>query len=286
MLMNPRIPPDKIGPFYPTTYYTNKPVHVSPKQWKRSIKAVVLQRYYGYPPANQFRHIHRLLGYLAGIVVSRAAGFQHNIHCVPGGRVLDVGCGNGACLSRYKALGWQTFGTEVGPESASLARAAGHDIFLGELHDAHYPDGFFDAVTLWDALEHIPNPRETMAEVNRICRPGGRVYVYVPNYGSWYARRFHDKWFMFTAPLHYYHYTSQTLTLLLTKSGFHNVQILYPLGGAGIAPTISAATLRFSILHSVAVNFFFGGLLRAADPFMPRGHLLAIGLNSDSQETK
>jgi SAM-dependent methyltransferase len=179
----------------------------------------------------------------------------------------------------YKKLGWETFGTEVGADSASLARAAGHEIFLGKLKDARYPDAYFDAVTLWDALEHIPNPGETMVEVYRVCRSGGRVYVYVPNYGSWYGRRFRDKWFMFTAPLHYYHYTEQTLTRLLNSGGFCNVDIRYPIGGAGFMPTLSAVTLDFPIIHSMVINFPCATLLRLADRLMPRGHLLAICVN-------
>jgi SAM-dependent methyltransferase len=279
VFMNPRIPPAKIGPYYPTTYYTNKPnmpVEVPPKKWRRNLKAAALQRYYGYPPTNKLGLSSRLVTFLAGQLVSRTAAYQRNIYYAPHGRVLDVGCGNGACLTKYKELGWETFGTEVGSDSATLARAAGHDIFLGELKDAHYPEACFDAVTLWDALEHIPNPGETMAEVYRVCRPGGRVYVYVPNFGSWYARHYHDNWFMFTAPLHYYHYTVQTLTRLLKYSSFRDIQIRFPLGDAGFLPTISAATVESPIIHSMITTPPCAMLLKLADRFLPRGHLLAV----------
>jgi SAM-dependent methyltransferase len=279
VFMNPRIPPVRIGPFYPTAYYTNRPVEES-QSWRKRIRTAVLPRYYGYPPVNSRGVLISLVASVAGVIISRTAGFRRNIHYVPKGRVLDVGCGNGSWLTIYKNLGWETFGTEIGSESASIARASGHDIFLGDLRDAHYPDGSFDAVTLWDALEHIPNPAETMVEVYRVCRPGGRVYVYVPNFASWYARHFQDKWYMFTAPLHYYHYTPQTLTRLLNGVGFCNVHIQYPLGDAGFAATISAATLSFPILHSMVVNFFCAASFRLADRLMPRGHLLAIAPKS------
>jgi len=280
VFMNPRIPPAEIGPFYPTSYYTNQPSDVSRQSWKKSLKAAALQRYYGYPPAEKLGLVPGLVGFAVGLLVSRTPGFQHNIHYVPHGRVLDVGCGNGTCLTRYKQLGWETFGTEIGSDSASFARAAGHDIFLGELKVAHYPDAYFDAVTLWDALEHIPNPGETMAEVYRVCRPGGRAYVYVPNYGSWYARRYRDKWFMFTAPLHYYHYTAQTLTRLLSGAAFRDVQIRYPLGDAGFLPTLSAASLATPRLHSIITSRAGARLLKLADRMMPWGHLLAIASKS------
>lgn len=270
VFMNPRIPPAKIGQFYPTTYYTNKPNDISGIKLKDNLKTLAMSGFYGYPSSKKLNIASKFVASMVGRFIKR------NIHYIPQGRVLDVGCGNGTCLTTYKKLGWETFGTEVASDSAALARASGHEIFLGELKDAHYSNADFDAVTLWDSLEHIPNPSETMAEVYRVCRPGGRVYVYVPNYGSWYARHFHDKWFMFTAPLHYYHYTAQTLTRLLNDAGFNNIEIRYPLGDAGFMPTLSAATLEHSIIHSLVVNFPVADLLKLADRVMPRGHLLAV----------
>jgi SAM-dependent methyltransferase len=208
--------------------------------------------------------------------VSRMASFQHNIFYVKQGRVLDVGCGSGWCLDNYKALGWDTHGIEMGADSAEVARKGGHDIFLGELREAGYRDNTFDAVTLWDTLEHVYNPAETIRELARICKPGGRIYTYVPNYGSAYAKRFRDRWFMFTAPLHYYHYTSETLRYLLATSGLTIEDVQYPLGGAGIQPTLAAAYSGRGILGSIACHSVVRKVLRQLDRLMPRGHLLMI----------
>jgi 2-polyprenyl-3-methyl-5-hydroxy-6-metoxy-1,4-benzoquinol methylase len=274
VFMNPRIPPAEIGPFYPKSYYTNQAHRIDTAEWKTQAMALLLRKEYGYPVTIPIGLSGRLAALLAGPVWIHLAWFRHNIANVPGGSVLDVGCGNGTMLTIYRRLGWSTSGTEVSPDSAAIARQSGHDVFLGELTEAKYPSGNFDAVTLWDALEHIHNPAETMAEAFRVCRPGGHVYVYVPNFGSEYARRYRDKWYMFTAPLHYYHYSSETLGRLLRQVGFETVDFKYPLGGVGIHPTLSAATdgLLNKLLRSGPLSM----LLRFADRLMPRGHLLAV----------
>ncbi len=274
VFLNPRIPPAEIGPFYPQTYYTNQAHHIDSSAWKAQAMALLLRKEYGYPVTVPVGLFGRLAALLLGPVWTRLAWFRHNIAEVPGGSVLDVGCGNGGLLTIYRRLGWKTSGTEVGPDSAALGRQAGHEIFLGELAEAKYTSGNFDVVTLWDALEHIHNPNETMAEVFRVCRPGGHVYVYVPNFGSGYARRYRDKWYMFTAPLHYYHYSSETLGRLLRRVGFDAVDFRYPLGGAGLHPTLCAAT--GGLLNRLVAYGPLAALLRFADRLMPRGHLLAI----------
>ena len=280
VLMNPRIPPERIGAFYPATYYAKEPARVGTpsKAWRKCIKQLTLNRCYGYPAGNECGIIARLIALAAALLVSRTAALARNIQYTPNGRVLDVGCGNGFCLNIYKKLGWETFGTEISPDSANIARAAGHQISLGELRDAHYPDGFFDAITLWDALEHIANPAEVTAEAHRVCKRGGRIYVYVPDYDSRYARYFRDRWFMFTAPLHYYHYTAQTLTRLLSDARFHSVHIRRPLGDAGLLPTLSAASREHAVLHATLAGFPVASLLKLVEKWLPGGHLLALAL--------
>jgi len=192
--------------------------------------------------------------------------------------VLDIGCGNGQVLTEYRRLGWETYGLEIGPSAAEFAQQAGHEIFIGELPDANYPNDHFTAVTLWDTLEHICNPGEIMREIYRITQPGGRVYISVPNYGSWYGRTLKDKWFMFTAPLHYYHYTQATLTRLLTQSGFGDIRICYPLGDAGLRYTLKGIWRDRRILNKAPDTFFVKWLLEGIDLLAPRGHLLAVAV--------
>lgn len=275
VFMNPRIPPAEIGPFYPKAYYTNEAEVPKSRVWKDKILNAMLRRYRGYEPLTSPGWLASCIALSLGPLLSRMESFGHYVRWVPGGKVLDVGCGNGRTLSKHRQLGWKTYGTEVGLDSARLAREAGHEIYVGELHDAKLPSDSFDAVTLWDALEHIHNPMETAREIFRICRPGGSVYIYVPNFGSVYGQRFQGYWYMFTAPIHYYHYTSETLSDLLKRAGFINVEIEYPLGAAGFQPTL-AASAENSWWKPLVAAGPGKALLKLADKVMPFGHLLAI----------
>ena len=278
VLMNPRIPPAEIGAFYPKSYYTNSTsgVEVQGTSLKRGLKDSVLKHYYGYKFSNPQPLVNAILGRLILPFTKRWTGTRKYPQPIDGGVILDVGCGNGHMLTEYKRLNWKTYGSEVGDESAKLAQEAGHQVFVGELLDANYPNNFFDVVTLWDSLEHIHNPLESLSDIYRIIKPNGKIYISVPNYGSWYARLFKDQWFMFTAPLHYYHYTDKTLSNLLAKSGFKDVSIEHPLGDTGFAQTIATVVAGRKLLKSIVQSRLINFLLKVLNFLMPKGHLLAV----------
>jgi SAM-dependent methyltransferase len=277
--MSPRIPPSKIGDYYPKTYYTNVRLDPGITAVGRALfNSVARSR--GYKVDREEGLLLRLLAWLALPYSQRYIVPSKIIDPVENGSVLDVGCGNGANLTRYKSLGWKTFGQDISPDSCEVAREAGHEIFTGDLFAARYPDEAFDAVTMWDSLEHIPNPADVMKEVRRIMRPGGKIYISVPNFGSRYGKDYKDKWYMFTSPVHYYHYDRTTLSYLLTHQGFRNIEISFPLGGAGIHHTLLIANrenpgkLRF-LKSSMGYRLY--GII---DRFAPGGHLDAKAIRS------
>lgn len=137
------------------------------------------------------------------------------------GVVLDVGCGLGFFL---RALGprWDRYGVEPMPVPyGEAARSLGADrIRNSDLMAATLPSAKFDAITFWDSLEHLPNPRAILREAARLLRPGGIVLIGLPNFGGYQARHFGEDWFGLSLPHHFYHYTRETLTRLLETCGF------------------------------------------------------------------
>lgn len=276
VFMNPRIPPAEISNYYPKDYYTNAGIHDPERMtWQRVAKDESLERFWGYKLSRQDPLHYRVLGQLLLPWTKRWTATNKYITPVQHGRVLDLGCGNGQWLSEYERLGWEAVGVEPDAEAAQVAIQAGHSVVVGLLTDTHFPDASFDAVTMWDALEHIPNPSEVMREVYRILKPGGKVYISVPNFGGWYGRTFRDRWFMFTAPVHYYHYSAQTLTYLLSKAEFKNIVISYPLGDAGLRFTLRTAAGKKTLLRKTIDNGLVWKGLSLLDMVLPYGHLLA-----------
>ena len=100
-----------------------------------------------------------------------------------GERFLDVGCNLGHFLHAIAhTSGWEVYGVEISPEAVAYARE--HlllDVRCGELTDANYPDQFFSFIRISNVLEHVRNPVDFLKECRRILRPGGQLYLSVPN---------------------------------------------------------------------------------------------------------
>lgn len=138
------------------------------------------------------------------------------------GRLLDVGCATGVFLDEMRRQGnWEVYGVEPAALAASYAREHfGLQVFQGTLLDAGYPDDFFDVVTMWDVLEHVPNPRGYLDEIRRILKPGGWLIIKVPDPCSWEARLFGPYWIGYDAPRHLFGFPRHVLSRELASLGF------------------------------------------------------------------
>lgn len=149
-----------------------------------------------------------------------------------GGRLLDIGCATGNFLHALRRLGpWDVEGLDVSFQAAEYARNRyGLEVFVGELAQARYPDSCFDAVTMWNVLEHLHDPKGTLQEVYRILKPNGLLVVGTPNLWSIDARLFGPFWLGLDAPRHLYIFSPATLQKLLQETGFH-VEKICSFGG-------------------------------------------------------
>ena len=194
---NPRPSPGEIGEHYPPEYELYDPAAIS------SPANPLLQRAYDYGLRKRRRYLTR--------------------YC-SGGRVLDLGCATGAFLAglgRSAPGKWDLYGVEPSPQAAEAARRhPGLKVTTGLLEEAGYPGGYFDAVTLWDVLEHLHDPRSTLGEIHRILKPEGALVLRLPNIGSRAARLFGKHWGGLEPPRHLYVFDHQTLDRLVRLSGF------------------------------------------------------------------
>ena len=147
------------------------------------------------------------------------------------GRVLDVGVGRGELLRTANEAQWQVTGIEPSSRFASHAeKLSGVRIYSEPLEQCAFPDGAFDWVILSAVLEHLYNPNETIAEISRILRPGGAVFIDVPNeeglyfrIGNLYQKLRGRDWVVNVAPtfspFHVFGFSPRSLRALLLKHG-------------------------------------------------------------------
>ncbi len=140
---------------------------------------------------------------------------------VPGGLVLDVGCGAGNQLELLQRAGWRTMGVDFDERAVAVARSRGLDVVVGDLGSAGFPKGHFDAVTMIHVIEHVPDPFETLVGARGILKPGGRLLVITPNARSWGHRRFGHSWRGLEPPRHLQIFTTPSLVSLCEAAGFH-----------------------------------------------------------------
>jgi len=157
----------------------------------------------------------------------RARQLERAIGGVSGKRILDVGCGRGFTLRRLQERGADVYGTQMSESAANAARALIGDerVFVGELADARFPAGAFDAVTLWHVLEHVPAPLDLLREIARLLREGGVAYIETPNAGGWTARTFAADWLAYDIEHHVSHFTPESLTALAGRAGLEPTRV-------------------------------------------------------------
>lgn len=239
---NPRPDENDIGRFYPSeNYYAYfhdpKQSHYLTLQQKALYSC--LQERQGYPPlkSQDIPQIEKKI--LSLLFSTRYRGFPQ---FKPGSKILDIGCGAGSFLSIVRPFGFKTFGVELDFNAVQRAREMGHNVAQGSLEERRFENNTFDIVRFSHVVEHLKSPNNTLNEVHRILKRDGSLIIVVPNIGSTISRFFKQYWFNLDLPRHLYHFTPQTLRLLLMQSGFSDIHV-------------SRFTSEQSFLGSVAYYF-------------------------------
>jgi 2-polyprenyl-3-methyl-5-hydroxy-6-metoxy-1,4-benzoquinol methylase len=153
------------------------------------------------------------------------------LHAVvpPPGSLLDVGCGTGEFLAAARERGWTVTGCDPVLESARHAtRERGLDVRATLLEDSGLPERSFDVVTATHVLEHMHDPAAFVALVARWVRPGGHLFIEVPNFDSFHRRGHGEAWPGLCPLEHVVHFTPRTLRALINGAGFRVRSIRTP----------------------------------------------------------
>lgn len=141
----------------------------------------------------------------------------------PDARLLEIGCSAGMFLHHAAPLVKEAFGIDFDSASAAhAARVSGAKTFSSPLPKTGLPKRSFDVICLFQTLEHIPRPAESLREVARWLRPGGTVCVEVPNLNdpllTLYDVPAYRNFYYHSA--HLWYFSPKSLRAVLESAGF------------------------------------------------------------------
>lgn len=141
-----------------------------------------------------------------------------------GKTILDYGCGTGEFLSSMKESAWFARGIEPNQTARDHAR----EKYGLEVYDQSGMEGIpnesLDAITLWHVLEHIYPLKDRIDSFHSKLKKDGTLIVAVPNMNSYDARRYGKFWAAYDVPRHIYHFVPETITRLMSESGFTHIK--------------------------------------------------------------
>lgn len=166
------------------------------------------------------RLIDRIVGW--AIVAAGHDTFGRSLRCAPAApaRILDYGCGNGAYLMQLMQFNYELHGVEYDPHLLGRLENLGiaiHDV--ATLNEDQW-EGSFDHITLSHVLEHVPNPQQLLKVLSRWLKPGGSLYLELPNASATGLAIFGRFWRGLEAPRHFALPSQRALADALSRAGF------------------------------------------------------------------
>lgn len=145
----------------------------------------------------------------------------------PGGRLLDVGCAAGFFLAPASRH-YDVTGVEISPFASRYARDEfGLHVLTGDVTEVEFEGATFDVVTIWNTIEHVPDPLATVQAVAAVTRPGALLAMSTGDVSGPLARRDLPGWNLMAPPYHLFYFSPKTIELLLAKAGFLLQRIVY-----------------------------------------------------------
>ncbi len=179
----------------------------------------------------------------------------------PRAKLLDAGCATGGFL-RLAAEHYDAWGFDLSAEAVAQARQAhpalADRIRQGRMEEQNYPPESFDAIVLWDVLEHLPDPVAAGRRLVNWLKPGGLLCLSTPNIGSTTARLMGRRWAFMTVPEHLVFFRRESLVRLLRD-------------GLGLEPVRWTTRGKWANL-----GFLFYKLKRVFPRLVPQGLIAAF----------
>jgi SAM-dependent methyltransferase len=144
------------------------------------------------------------------------------------GTLLDVGCAFGGFLAVAKEHGFEVEGIELADYPAEQARTRLHlKVTNSDIYSAALVPESYNVITMWDVIEHLPDPNLALEKIIRALRPKGYVVFSTGDVSSAWARLTGKRWQLLTPPQHLYFFSQCSISGLLKRHNFSVKEIRY-----------------------------------------------------------
>jgi len=154
--------------------------------------------------------------------------FKKKLACIeriiPKGKLLEVGCGYGFFLEAAKGTPFDVEGIDVSRAAVAYAKKHGGKARVLSIKSNSYPKNSFEVVVAFQLIEHLRNPATFFRTVYGVIKPGGMVLFTTPNEGGYLRMLLGKQWMGFRHREHLYFFSPKTITVLLTRAGFTDIQ--------------------------------------------------------------
>ena len=141
--------------------------------------------------------------------------------------ILDIGCGDGHFLQIARdQLNYKVEGLEIDPRARVVARNRGLTIHEGSMPGAGLKRGAYYQITLSHVLEHLHDPLSALQEIFEMLKPGGRVWIAVPNIAAASLDRFGLNSRLLEPPRHLVMFDPKSLRSILERAGFQALTLI------------------------------------------------------------
>ncbi len=138
-------------------------------------------------------------------------------------RLLEIGCAYGFFLSLVRDEFAHVEGVDISGAAIDYAERQGLHVRHGDFLDVEFA-GPYDAICLWDTLEHLARPDLYVAKASSLLRPGGLISITTGDISSLVARLRGRHWRQIHPPTHLHYFSKKTLSRLLSQ---HDFRVVY-----------------------------------------------------------
>jgi 2-polyprenyl-3-methyl-5-hydroxy-6-metoxy-1,4-benzoquinol methylase len=163
--------------------------------------------------------INRMYKFVRKRTMTEKRKLVEKITGIKKGQLLDLGSGVGSFINVMKQYEWDVTGLEPDEEARNIAKQL-YQLELKKIEEfKKLAPGSFDAITLWQVLEHIHDLHAYMKQLKTLLKENGKLFIAVPNYTSNDAAIYKENWAAYDVPRHLYHFSPQAMQVLIEKNG-------------------------------------------------------------------